>query len=194
MRWIESRIQRRIATRYLDEVATFARRCDARADAARKEGRALSIGLLGNAAAILPQIVRRGFVPDIVTDQTSAHDPLYGYWPDCREDEDLAAQRSKDPERYLERVRADMAQHVQAILELQRRGSIASTTAITCGRRRRSPAWPMRSTIPALFLRLFATHSARGEDRFVGLRYQAIQPISPRQMRLCSSCFPTTRG
>src|SRR3984885_9960168 len=107
----ENRIQRRIATRYLDE-------------AARKEGRALSIGLLGNVATILPQIVRSGFVPDIVTDQTSAHDPLYGYWPIAEEDEDLSAQRSKDPERYLERVRADMGTHVQAILELQRRGSI----------------------------------------------------------------------
>jgi urocanate hydratase len=121
----ESRIQRRIATRYLDEAATSLQQAMQLAEAARKEGRALSIGLLGNVATILPQIVRSGFVPDIVTDQTSAHDPLYGYWPIAEEDEDLSAQRSKDPERYLERVRADMGTHVQAILELQRRGSIA---------------------------------------------------------------------
>ncbi|NYF53414.1 urocanate hydratase [Tunturiibacter gelidoferens] len=120
----KSRIQRRIATRYLDEVATSLEDAIARATVARKEGRAVSIGLLGNAAAILPQIVRSGFVPDIVTDQTSAHDPLYGYWPIAKEDEDLTAERSREPERYLERVRADIAQHVQAILELQRRGAI----------------------------------------------------------------------
>ena len=119
-----TRIERRIATRYLDEIATSLDDAIVRASAARAEGRALSIGLLGNAASILPQIVRRGFVPDIVTDQTSAHDPLYGYWPIAKEDEDLAVQRTNDPERYLERVREDMAQHVQAILELQRRGSI----------------------------------------------------------------------
>ena len=119
-----TRIERRIATRYLDEIATSLDDAIVRANAARAEGRALSIGLLGNAASLLPQIVRRGFVPDIVTDQTSAHDPLYGYWPIAKEDEDLAVQRTKDPERYLERVRGDMAQHVQAILELQRRGSI----------------------------------------------------------------------
>jgi urocanate hydratase len=121
----ESRIQRRIATRYLDEAATSLQHAMQLAEAARKEGRALSIGLQGNVATILPQIVRSGFVPDIVTDQTSAHDPLYGYWPIAEEDEDLSTQRSKDPERYLERVRADMGSHVQAILELQRRGSIA---------------------------------------------------------------------
>jgi urocanate hydratase len=119
-----TRIERRIGTRYLDEIATSLEDAIVRASAARAEGRALSIGLLGNAASILPQIVRQGFVPDIVTDQTSAHDPLYGYWPIGKEDEDLAVQRSKDPERYLERVRGDIAQHVQAILELQRRGAI----------------------------------------------------------------------
>jgi urocanate hydratase len=121
----EARIQRRIATRYLDEAATSLQQAMQLAEAARKEGRALSIGLLGNVATILPEIVRSGFVPDVVTDQTSAHDPLYGYWPVAAEDEDLAAQRSRDPERYLERVRSDMGTHVQAILELQRRGSIA---------------------------------------------------------------------
>ncbi|MGC2160902.1 MAG: urocanate hydratase [Silvibacterium sp.] len=120
----EARIARRITTRYLDEAATSLEDAMARAVAARNDGRAVSIGLLGNAAAILPQVVRSGFVPDIVTDQTSAHDPLYGYWPIAVADEDLSMQRARDPERYLQRVRADMGQHVQAILELQRRGAI----------------------------------------------------------------------
>src|SRR5579871_1980188 len=120
----QSRIERRIATRYLDEVATSLEDAITRANVARAERRALSIGLLGNAAEVLPQVVRSGFLPDIVTDQTSAHDPLYGYRPTAREDEDLTAQRASHPEHYLERVRTDIAQHVEAILELQRRGSI----------------------------------------------------------------------
>jgi urocanate hydratase len=119
-----SRIERRIATRYLDEVANSLEDGIVRANAARIKGRALSIGVQGNAATLLPQVVRIGFVPDIVTDQTSAHDPLYGYWPVAKEDEDLALQRTSNPEKYLQRVRVDIAVHVQAILELQRRGSI----------------------------------------------------------------------
>jgi len=120
----EARIQRRIETRYLDEAVTTLDAAITRAQAAKAAGEALSIGLLGNAAEILPAIVRSGFVPDVVTDQTSAHDPLYGYWPVATADEDLAKQRSLNPEKYLERVRANMATHVEAILELQRRGSI----------------------------------------------------------------------
>lgn len=119
-----SRIQRRIETRYLDEAVTTLDEAITRATAARNAGRALSIGLLGNAAEIFPAIVRSGFLPDIVTDQTSAHDPLYGYWPVATPDEDLGTQRALNPEKYLARVRTDMATHVEAILELQRRGSI----------------------------------------------------------------------
>ena len=120
----ESRIQRRIATRYLDEVASSLDDAITRAKAAAKDGRAMSIGLLGNAAEVLPRVVRSGFVPDIVTDQTSAHDPLYGYFPVAKSDEDLAAQRTMNPGQYLERVRGNIAEHVEAILELQRRGAV----------------------------------------------------------------------
>ena len=119
-----TRIQRRIETRYLDEVATSLDDAIQRAEKAKAEGRAVSIGLLGNAATIVPATARGGFIPDIVTDQTSAHDPLYGYWPIALADEDLAAQRKRDPDKYLERVRGDIAKHVEAILELQRKGSV----------------------------------------------------------------------
>jgi urocanate hydratase len=119
-----TRIQRRLETRYLDEVATSLEDAIARAQRAKAEGRAVSIGLLGNAAVLVPAIARSGFVPDVVTDQTSAHDPMYGYWPIALADEDLAAERQRNPEKYLERVRADIAHHVEAILELQRRGAV----------------------------------------------------------------------
>jgi urocanate hydratase len=119
-----TRIRRRIETRYLDEVATSLEDAIARAAGAKAEGRPLSIGLLGNAAELVPQIARSGFVPDVVTDQTSAHDPLYGYWPVAAPDEDLAAQRKRDPDAYLQRVRSDIARHVEAILDLQRQGAV----------------------------------------------------------------------
>src|SRR6202011_5046253 len=82
-------------------------------------------GLEGNAAEVLPKMIARGFIPDLVTDQTSAHDPMWGYLPPAVVDEDLNALREKQPAAYLERVRAAMATHVQAILEMQRRGAIA---------------------------------------------------------------------
>ena len=77
-RW---RIQRRIETRYLDTMVESLDEAIAMAEEAKREGKPLSIGLLGNAAELLPQMVERGFIPDIVTDQTSSHDPLNGYLP-----------------------------------------------------------------------------------------------------------------
>jgi len=120
-----SRIQRRLETRYLDEVATSLDDAIARAQRAASEKRALSIGLLGNAAEILPQIVASNFTPQLVTDQTSAHDPMWGYIPPAKPDEDINELRAKLPDEYLKRTRDAMVTHVEAILELQRRGAIA---------------------------------------------------------------------
>ena len=120
-----TRIQRRLETRYLDEVATSLDDAIARAESARHERRALSIGLLGNAAEVLPEMVRRRFTPELVTDQTSAHDPMWGYLPPALPDEDLANLRRTRPDEYLIRTRAAMVAHVEAILELQRRGALA---------------------------------------------------------------------
>jgi urocanate hydratase len=119
------RIERRLETRYLDEVASSLDDAVKRAESAKREGRALSIGLLGNAAEVLPEMVRRGFTPELVTDQTSAHDPMWGYIPPLKPDEDADRLRKNQPEAYLARAREAMASHVTAILELQRRGSVA---------------------------------------------------------------------
>jgi len=119
------RIERRIETRYLDEVATSLDDAIARAERAAAAGKACSIGLRGNAAEVLPEIVRRNFVPQLVTDQTSAHDPMWGYIPPAKPDEDINELRTRQPDEYLKRVRAAMVTHVEAILELQRRGAIA---------------------------------------------------------------------
>lgn len=119
------RIQRRLDTKYLDEVAHSLPDALERAIAAKAEGRTLSIGLQGNAAEVLPEIVRMGFVPDLVTDQTSAHDPMWGYLPPVREDEDPDTLRRTQPEAYRARTQEAMARHVRAILELQARGAVA---------------------------------------------------------------------
>ncbi len=121
----EARIQRRLETAYLD---TWTRNLDdaiEQAEAAKKAGRASSIGLLGNAAEVVPEMLKRGFIPDLITDQTSAHDPLVGYIPPLKADEDPNEAREKDVEGYKTRVFEAMATHCAAIVEMQKRGAIA---------------------------------------------------------------------
>jgi urocanate hydratase len=120
-----SRLERRLKTRYLDRATSSLDEAITMAQEAARSKMALSIGLEGNAAEVLPKMIARGFIPDLVTDQTSAHDPMWGYLPPAAVDEDLNALREKQPAAYLERVRAAMGTHVQAILEMQRRGAIA---------------------------------------------------------------------
>jgi urocanate hydratase len=119
------RIQRRLDTGYLDEAAADLDDALARADAAVRDRRALSIGLLGNAAEILPELVRRGVAVDVVTDQTSAHDPLNGYIPAGSTLEQADALRASAPDEYLARVGESVLAHVAAIRELGRRGAEA---------------------------------------------------------------------
>jgi len=120
-----ARIQRRVETRYLDTVASSLDDAIAQAERARQERRALSIGLLGNAAEVLSQMVARGFTPELVTDQTSSHDPMIGYLPVTAADEDVDTLRRTMPDAYLARVRDAMVAHVDAIVTMQRRGAVA---------------------------------------------------------------------
>jgi urocanate hydratase len=120
-----SRIQRRLETRYLDKATASLDEALAIAQEAKAARQAVSIGLLGNAAEVLPKMVEIGFTPDLVTDQTSAHDPLWGYLPIARADEDLNTVRAKQQDLYMQRVHASMATHVQAILTMQKRGALA---------------------------------------------------------------------
>jgi urocanate hydratase len=119
------RIERRIETGYLDERAADLDDALARCEAAASERRALSIGLLGNAAEMLPELVRRGVAVDVVTDQTSAHDPLVGYIPAGLTVEQAAAVRDRDRDDYLERVGQSAIDHVAAIRALQAAGAEA---------------------------------------------------------------------
>jgi urocanate hydratase len=118
------RIERRLQTRYLDVREDGLDRAIDRALDARSARRALSIGVRANAVDLLERLLARAVVPDCVTDQTSAHDELYGYVPTGAPDEDLALLRRKDPEQYVRRAYESMARHVRALLELQRRGAV----------------------------------------------------------------------
>jgi urocanate hydratase len=119
------RIERRIEHGYLDERAGSLDDALARLDAAKREGRALSIGLLGNAAEVLPELARRGAEVDVVTDQTSAHDPLYGYVPAGLTVEQADVLRTADPDDYLRRAGESALAHVAAIRDLQAAGAEA---------------------------------------------------------------------
>ena len=119
------RIERRLHTRYLDERAADLDDALARLGAAASEGRPLSIGLLGNAAEILPELVRRDVHVDIVTDQTSAHDPLNGYIPVGLTVEQAEVLRAQDPDDYLKRVGESALDHVAAIRDLAHHGAEA---------------------------------------------------------------------
>jgi len=120
-----TRIEKRIETRYCDVVLESLDDAIALAQEAKDSGKALSIGLVGNAAEVLPQMIKRGFIPDIVTDQTSAHDPLNGYLPVGFTLEQGEALRTENPEEYVRKSKASMAVHVQAMLDMQKEGAIA---------------------------------------------------------------------
>ncbi|CAN5631124.1 urocanate hydratase [soil metagenome] len=119
-----ARIQRRIETRYLDQATESLDEALNLARKAQDAGRALSIGLLGNCAEVLPELVRRGVTPDVLTDQTSAHDALAGYIPAGMSLEQADQLRETNSAEYERRSRASMAEHVRAMLALMRRGAV----------------------------------------------------------------------
>ena len=119
-----ARVQRRLETRYLDRATTSVDEALAWCEDARRRGSALSVGLVGNCADALPELVTRGFAPDVVTDQTSAHDPLNGYVPRGMTLTDAADLRRTSPDEYLTRARASIATHVGAMLAFQQRGAV----------------------------------------------------------------------
>lgn len=121
----KSRIDRRIEKRYCDMYTESLEEALAVAKEYKEKKEPISIGLLGNAAEILPELVKRGITPDLVTDQTSAHDPLHGYVPVGYSLEEAAVLRQEDPERYVQLSKESMTKHVQAILDMQKNGAIA---------------------------------------------------------------------
>ena len=166
-----SRIRRRIETGYLDMTTDRLDEAWKLVTAARDERRPLSVGLLGNCADILPEMVRRGWIPDVLTDQTSAHDPLNGYIPRGLSLDEAAKLRETDPKTYTMRAIESIAIHVAAMLEMQKRGSVAfdygnniRTMAFEGGVKN---AYDFPGFIPAYIRPMFA--EGRGPFRWVAL-------------------------
>ncbi|MBL8680927.1 MAG: urocanate hydratase [Myxococcales bacterium] len=121
----ESRVKRRLETRYVDVMSTTLDDALAKVKEACAEKRAISIGLVANAADVYPELVRRGVIPDFVTEQTSAHDPLRGYIPAGLSLAEAATLRQSSPDEYIRRARESMALEIHAMREMQRRGGFA---------------------------------------------------------------------
>ncbi|MFY0802369.1 urocanate hydratase [Peribacillus frigoritolerans] len=120
----ETRIDRRIETRYTDVKTDSLDEAIRLAKEAKLAGKALSIGLIGNASDILPEMIARNFIPDVLTDQTSAHDPLNGYTPSGMSMGEAAELRNANPEEYIKLSKASMAKHVRAMLEMMEKGAV----------------------------------------------------------------------
>ncbi len=120
----ESRIQKRLTTKYLDREATDLDDALRIITGATRKGEAISVGLLGNAADVLPELVRRGVTPDVLTDQTSAHDMLNGYVPAGMPLSQAIQLREKSPEEYVRRSTESAVAHVAAMLEMKKRGAV----------------------------------------------------------------------
>ncbi|HET9620864.1 MAG TPA: urocanate hydratase [Kofleriaceae bacterium] len=118
-----TRVQRRLETRYLDELVPDLETALRRIEECRAARQARSFALIGNAADVYAELVRRGVTPDLVTDQTSAHDPLVGYIPQGLSLAEAAALRERDPETYVARARASMAVQVEAMVAMQKAGA-----------------------------------------------------------------------
>jgi urocanate hydratase len=119
-----ARIEKRLQSGYCDKVATSLDQALQMIEEARQQGRALSVGLVGNCADVLPEMVKRNVVPDVLTDQTSAHDALNGYVPNGMSLGEALKLRTDNPEEYIERSMRSMATHVEAMLALQEKGAI----------------------------------------------------------------------
>ena len=119
------RIERRLATRYVDEWTADLDAAVAAVTSWRRQRRARSLALHANAADVLPELVRRGVIPDVATDQTSAHDALHGYVPNGLSYEAALQLRTDRPDQYVRRAMAAMAEHVRALLDMQKRGAVA---------------------------------------------------------------------
>jgi urocanate hydratase len=120
----QTRIQRRLEKRYLDEEAPSLDAAIRRAIEARDKGEAVSIGVVANAVDLLEALIARGIVPDVLTDQTSAHDELTGYVPAGMSFDAALAMREASPDMYVDLSYETMARHMRAMIELQRRGAV----------------------------------------------------------------------
>jgi urocanate hydratase len=166
-----AKITRRIETGYCDRMTASLDEALQWVRAAQQTRSALSIGLAGNCAEVLPELLRRGAVPDLVTDQTSAHDPLNGYIPSGLSLEEAAALRQEKPSQYTERALDSMATHVQAMLAFQKAGAVVfdygNNIRTMAHQRGVQDAYEFPGFVPAYIRPLFC--QGRGPFRWIAL-------------------------
>jgi len=167
----ETRLRFRLKTRYLDCIEENLDKALERVSRAQERGEALSVGLLGNAAEIIPELARRRVHIDVLTDQTSAHDPLYGYIPKGFTLAQAASLRKKDPQSYVKRAVDSMGLHVQGMLALQKQGAVTfdygnniRARAVEAGVKN---AFDIRGFVPEYIRPLFC--EGKGPFRWVAL-------------------------
>jgi len=167
----QARVERRLATGYLDRSTDDLDQALEWVQGAAQRGEATSVGLVGNAAQVYPEILRRGILPDFVTEQTSAHDPLNGYVPADLSLSAAAELRTRDPELYVRRAREGMATEVRAMIEMMRRGVIACDYGNNIREQARiagvDDAFDIPGFVPAYIRPLFC--AGKGPFRWVAL-------------------------
>lgn len=166
-----TRIEKRIATGYCDAISYDLDDALRQLNEARQQGRAISVGLVGNCADVLPEMVRRGLVPDVLTDQTSAHDPLNGYVPNGMTLDEALTLRRENPDEYVKHSMAAMAAHVQAMLDLKRLGAVTfdygNNIRAQAAKEGVSDAFEIPGFVPEYIRPLFC--EGRGPFRWVAL-------------------------
>jgi len=188
-----ARIGKRLATRYLDERVDVLDAAIDRALGAAAAGEAVSIGVLANAVDLLTRLLARGIVPDILTDQTSAHDELNGYVPHGIPFEEALGLRRADPGEYKRRAYASMKAHVEAMLELKARGAVTFDYGNNLRAQARKAERAARSRSKGSSRGTSGRSSAKGRGRSAGRRSAATRTTSPRPTRRSSSSSPETR-
>ncbi len=181
-----SRLARRVEQRYLDEWTSDLEAALARVLEAKREREALSVGLVGNAATILPELLRRGVEVDIVTDQTSAHDPL-SYLPEGIDLGDWHDYAEKKPEEFTDRARESIVRHVTAMVGFLDEGAEVFDYGNSLRGEAQLGATPAPSPIPASCPPTSVPSSARARGPSAGWRSRAIRRTSRRRTTPCSS-------
>ena len=186
------RIERRLETRYLEERADDLEDAVARCERAKEARRPLSVGLCANAADVLPELLDRGFAADVVTDQTSAHDPLVGYLPNTLTLEEAERMRREDPEEYVRRARAAIAAHCFAMVGFKDAGAEVFDYGNSLRAEARlggfERAFDYPGFVPAYIRPLFC----EGKGPSAGSRCRATQPTSPPPTVPSSTSSATT--
>jgi urocanate hydratase len=188
-----TRIQRRVDTGYCDRISTSLDEALTLALEAKQRKEALSVGLVGNIAEVMPELVRRNLIPDVVTDQTSAHDLQLGYIPAGLSLEKAAESREKDPKGYQNRVLDSMVIHVQAMLDLKKKGAIVfdygnNLRGHVADQREMKQAFDIPGFVPAYIRPLFCKGAGpfrwaalSGDPRDIEVTDQAVLETFPRK-------------